>query len=129
MPKKKVSVSKRVEKDNIPLEKKFGYEKIDLLKREKQRLISEGWADDTRLFFKLERIWEEHASAKPRYAETSKKFIENAKKSENQYILLSKEEIEFLREKLFGVNDPIGVGLLEKISALTINPNQTKIDL
>lgn len=105
--------------------KSFGEEKNEFCDRVRKELIKKGMIPDSpELFFAVENAYTDSLKGRPSFAETSKllneKWEQQAYKKweesgKSRTILFTGAELEYIIEKLFGSNDPIGRDILEKI--------------
>lgn len=81
----------------------------------RQRVIDSGETNEMKIRFAAAGEWEQYIQSFPRYGEQQQilKSIYPAKKTIG--IQLSEEELQYLHDKLYGVNDPIGATIFEKI--------------
>lgn len=85
----------------------------DMLREE---LIAQGITEHPQLYFAEGRAWERYMQQFPKYSERQKIMKRLYPHVQTAWGLsLTKEEAEYLLEKLHGVNDPLGQSIKEKI--------------
>lgn len=110
--------------DDIPLHRKFGYAHTMERQAIRAELLADGHADDHTLHFAVVREQERRAKGKPTLRQR-----QDAHKAARALVWgllgcptrprslwLSGEELDYLRERLAGVNDPVGQSILEKLN-------------
>ena len=92
---------------------KFGFEKNQEIAAIKSMLISEKDMEPNsiELHFEAEKIYVNNHKNDVPYRDKKVRRV----KSNTKSIGLTNEEMVYLKDKLYGVNDPIGLDILEKI--------------
>ncbi|RVC71319.1 hypothetical protein EN759_00450 [Mesorhizobium sp. M00.F.Ca.ET.038.03.1.1] len=99
---------------DVPENRKFGYEHRLECDAIRARLIAEGMAPGSiELHFAVVRAYEDAHKNDPTFRERQAAWRE--KNTTELINLLSVEEIDYLVERLSGVNDPIGTEALRKL--------------
>lgn len=84
----------------------------------RQRAIDSGVTEEPYVSFAAAREWEKYLQSFPRLSERQKilnKIYPMVVAKRKSTLELSDEELDYLIDKLFGVNDPIGHSALEKL--------------
>lgn len=88
-------------------------------KKLRQELIDSGMSDPTELYFAEARAWERYLQAMPRYGDKQKIlkkiYPPKAVVRDGQ---LTKDELDYMIQKLHGVNDDLGYSLKEKLERM-----------
>jgi hypothetical protein len=101
--------------------KPFGQETHEEKDRIRARLIAEGHPDkEPELFFAVESQWQAEAQAKPTFAERQwwMNFRWGARSQKgHRRQALTREEMQYLLDRLAGVNDPLGIRCADVLRA------------
>lgn len=102
----------------------FGAETLDAKRAIERKLIADGAVPGSpELHFSIEHAWVEQNKGKPNFRERQEaarargeKWVSPLPGPPMTRLALTDEEAAYLREKLAGVNDPVGAAVLAKIS-------------
>ena len=105
--------------DDLPDHLKFGYKTMVEKEEIRKRLIAEGHPDDATIIFAVSKAYTEAHKNDLTFSQQQdlarwnrEKWITPQPRKSNA---LTADEIEWLADRLAGVNDPIGVAILSKL--------------
>lgn len=115
-------------KDDVPVHLKFGYKTMLEKEAIRERLISEGYdPKDPRLIFAVSKAYHEAHKDDLTFSQKQdlarwkgERWVAPHSSNVTSRLVFSDEEQDYLIEKLFGVNDPIGQMIIEKLKKARI---------
>ena len=94
----------------------FSWEGIARIRNACEKQAVDEGLDGVQLFFRSRELFDQCLAESPTYRERQEAWkAKHLKTCSNIFLTLSNEEIEYLTERLAGVNDPIGQSIVEKI--------------
>lgn len=90
------------------------WEGVRAVREDCDRQASDEGLEGIEKFFRVQRLFEDRLNQRPSFAQKCREFRERSATNRVDNALTA-DEIEWLADRLAGVNDPIGVAILSKL--------------